>query len=76
MKKFDMIIKEIAKKEGISPETVYDEMQKAIDAGFDSTDPQVRAAWSGIHFEGSRPKPEDVVAYCALRLAPKSGLSQ
>ena len=41
MKTFDMIIKEIAKKEGISPETVYDEMQKAIDAGFDSTDPQV-----------------------------------
>ncbi len=76
MKTFDMIIKEIAKKDGVSTKTVYDEMQKAIDAGFDSTDPQVRAAWSGIHFDGSRPKPEDVVAYCALRLAPPKSIAQ
>mgnify|MGYP000894987820 CR=1 FL=1 len=76
MKNFDMILKEIAKKEGVSPETVYSEMQKAIDAGFDSPDPQARAAWKDIHYEGPRPTPEEVIAYCALRLAPQKSIKQ
>lgn len=76
MKTYDDIFRQIAKKEKTTVEQVYKDMQEAIDAGFDNPDPEVRAVWKGIPFKGARPTPEDVISYCALRLAPPQGLAQ
>ena len=76
MKTYDDIFRQIAKEEKTTVEQVYKDMQEAIDAGFDNPDPEVRAVWKDIPFKGARPTPEDVISYCALRLAPPQGLAQ
>jgi hypothetical protein len=65
MSGFKMILKVIAEKEGISTEEVYHEMQAAIDAGFSSSDPVIQAAWRKMPMLCGKPRPEDVIAYCA-----------
>ena len=76
MKTYDDIFRQIAKKEKTTVEQVYKDMQEAIDAGFDNPAPEVRAVWKDSPFKGARPTPEDVMSYCALRLAPPQGLAQ
>ena len=48
------IIRHIAKQQGISEREVIDEMQKAIDAGYRSLDPAVRAQWASCPLKASR----------------------
>ena len=76
MRKFDDILRQIARQEGKTTAQVYRDMQVAIDAGFDNPDPKVQATWKDIPFKGDRPTPEDVITYCALRVAPSHGLAQ
>ena len=76
MRSMRSIFKEIALKEGTTVEAVYQNIQEAIDVGFDNPDPAVQAAWSQIPFSGSRPTPEEVISYCALRVAPHNGILQ
>ncbi|MDD3250950.1 MAG: sporulation initiation factor Spo0A C-terminal domain-containing protein [Lachnospiraceae bacterium] len=76
MRSMRSIFKEIARKEGTTVEAVYQNIQEAIDAGFDNPDPAVQAAWSQIPFSGSRPTPEEVISYYALRVAPHNGILQ
>jgi len=66
--KFQKILKKIAEKEGVSVEEVYREMQIAIDIGFSSTDPVVQAAWKNISLPHGKPRPEDVIMYCAKKI--------
>lgn len=68
MRKFKKALKKIAAKEGISVEEVYREMQIAIDVGFSNPDPAIRAAWKNVPMPYGKPRPEDVVAYCAKRI--------
>ncbi|MDO5390279.1 MAG: sporulation initiation factor Spo0A C-terminal domain-containing protein [Eubacteriales bacterium] len=62
------IIKQVAKVHNTTPEEVYAEMQIALDAAFQSKDPDVKKAWAKIPFQGERPTPEDVIPYLASQL--------
>lgn len=68
MSKFKKILRKIAEKEGISVEEVYREMQEAINVGFSNPDPAIQAAWRNIPLPYGKPRPEDVIAYCAGRI--------
>lgn len=57
------IFARVAKQHGTTVADVYSEIQKAIDAGFDNTDPDVQAEWRKVNFKGERPTPEEVLAY-------------
>lgn len=61
MKNFEAILREIAELYGITPEEVYRQMREVVDAGFDSDDPSVRAAWKQVPYCGERPTPEEVI---------------
>lgn len=65
MGKFYYALMIIARKEGRSVKEIYHEMQTAINAAYSNPDPGIRAAWRDIPLPSGRPKPEDVVAYCA-----------
>lgn len=62
------IIKQVAKVHNTTPEEVYTEMQIALDAAFNSKDPEVKKEWAKIPFRGERPTPEDVIPYLVSKL--------
>lgn len=62
------IFKKIAMENNTTPEDVRTEIQKAIDAGFDSPDPQIQEEWKKMNIKGERPTPEEVIAYVVGRL--------
>ena len=57
------IFEKVAEKFHTTPEEVYAEIQRAIDAGFDSPDPEVQAEWRKVKIKGDRPTPEEVINY-------------
>ena len=61
------IIRHIARQQGISERGVIDEMQKAIDAGYGSLDPAVRAQWASMPFKG-KPTPQELIPFLADKL--------
>ncbi len=61
------IIRQIAKQEGVSEQEVLDEMQKAIDAGYNNPDPAVQAYWASTPFSG-QPSPQELIAFLAGKL--------
>lgn len=73
---FQKILKRIAAENNTTPEDVYHEMQIAIDAAYDNPDPEIRRNWEGIHFNGERPTPEDVVFSLGMMLAPEDKIKQ
>lgn len=50
------IFEKVAEKFHTTPEEVYAEIQRAIDAGYDNTDPEVQAEWRKVKIKGDRPK--------------------
>ena len=64
----DEIIKQVAKVHNTTPEEVYAEMQIALDAAFQSKDPEVQKEWAKIPFKGDHPTPEDVIPYLVGQL--------
>lgn len=67
------IFARVAKQHGTTVADVYSEIQKAIDAGFENTDPDVQAEWRKVKFKGERPTPEEVLAYMVNALQTKRG---
>ena len=67
------IFARVAMRHGTTVADVYSEIQKAIYAGFDSTDPDVQAEWRKVNFKGERPTPEEVLAYMVNALQTKRG---
>ncbi len=57
------IISEIADREGVLEEEVRGEMQRAIDAGMKSTDPQARAFWASTPWKNRRPGLEEFLVF-------------
>lgn len=57
--KIQRIIDKIAQKYDVTPESVYWEMQQAIDFSFDNPDPEVRKNWEAFPHKGERPTPEE-----------------
>ena len=60
-RKYSKAIKKIAKQEGVSPEYVYEEMQKAINIGYNNLDPAVQEFWRRVSPDGKPPAPEKVI---------------
>ena len=63
------IFEKVAKKFHTTPEEVYAEIQRAIDAGYDNPDPEVRAEWRKVKIKGNRPTPEEVINYAVGTLS-------
>lgn len=59
----------IAKKEGITPEEVKEEIGKAISYAMKSDDPKVQRFWSSFPCEGDAPTVEEVIGYLADKLS-------
>ena len=57
----DKIIRQVARAHNTTPEEVYAEMRIALDAAFQSKDPNVQKEWEKIPLKGDRPTPEDVI---------------
>lgn len=62
------IIKQIALAHNTTPEEVYAEMQIALDAAFQSEDPNVQKEWEKIPLQGEHPTPEDVIPHLVKQL--------
>lgn len=63
------IIKLIAIANNTTPEEVYAEMQIALDAAYQNTDPDVQKEWAKIPLQGNRPTPEEVIPFLAMMLS-------
>ena len=61
MPELDRVVKRLAEGRGVSEKALLDEMQRAIDAGYASDDPAVRAAWKDTPFQ-TAPTPEELLA--------------
>lgn len=55
----------IAKKNGISVETVRHDLEAAMIAAQKNMPPKARAFWKAVPHEGNAPTPEEVIAYIA-----------
>lgn len=62
------IFEKVAEKFHTTPEEVYAEIQRAIDAGYDNTDPEVQAEWRKVKMKENRPTPEEVINYAVSTL--------
>ena len=62
------IFEKVAEKCHTTPDEVYAEIQRAIDAAYDNTDPEVRAEWRKVKIKGNRPTPEEVINYAVSTL--------
>ena len=64
----DEIIKRVAMAHNTTPEEVYAEMQIALDAAFQSKEPNVQNEWEKIPLKCDHPAPEDVIPYLVGQL--------
>lgn len=62
------IFEKVAEKFHTTPEEVYAKIQRAIDAGYDNTDPEVQAEWRKVKMKEDRPTPEEVINYAVSTL--------
>ncbi len=74
MNQYKKFFQEIAKREGVTVKEVYQKIQEAINAGYDSPDPNIHGEWKKIPTKNGRPTPEDVIAYCVKEMASHSTL--
>ena len=59
------VIKEIAKRHGVSPEEVRAEMEQAIKLAFGNQDPKARKLWEKLAPDGTQPTPEEFISRVA-----------
>lgn len=64
-KRFEAMLKAVAKKNHTTPERVRWEMQLAMDKAMASPDPIVQAGWVRIPRKGEKPTLEEFVSYMA-----------
>jgi len=60
-RKYSKAIKEVAKQNGVSAESVYYEISKAIEEGYNNPDPAVQEYWRRIVPDGNIPTPEKIL---------------
>ena len=65
---YSKVIKAVAKKHGVRPEIVYEEMKEAIEAGYNNPDPAVQEYWRKIAPDGKIPAPEKFIETLAERI--------
>lgn len=63
--KAERALKQLAKKEGVSVETVRHEIEIAIAEARKSTDPKAQKFWKTVPHKGEYPTPEEVIVHLA-----------
>lgn len=63
--KAERALKQLAKKEGVSVETVRHQIEIAIAEARKSTDPKAQAFWKTVPHKGEYPTPEEVIVHLA-----------
>ena len=61
-------INTLAKKHGVSEETIRKEMMTAMRSGMENPDPAVRKEWQSVAWRGAEPTVEEFVAWMTLRV--------
>ncbi|MDE6763293.1 MAG: hypothetical protein K2J73_06410 [Oscillospiraceae bacterium] len=61
-------ISKLALENGVTVKEVRAEIQKAIDEGMKSTDPQAMEMWKKVPRKGERPTPEEFIDYAAKKV--------
>ena len=56
-------ISKVAAENGVTVKEVREEIQKAIDEGMKSTDPQAVELWKNCPKKGDKPTPEELIEY-------------
>lgn len=59
------VIREIAKRHGVSPEEVRAEMEQAIGQAFAAQAPKARKLWGEVAPDGTQPTPEEFISRVA-----------
>ena len=67
------VIKKVAKAHGVSEKEVREEMQKAIRAGRESSDPNAQAMWNKLFPDGKEPAPEEFIRVLAGEVRARGG---
>jgi len=68
IKKAEKALQQLAKKEGISVEAVRREIELAIAAARESSDPAAQAFWKSVPHKGEYPTPEEVIVHIAKKV--------
>ena len=67
LKKAKESIRVIAQKNGMTEQQVRDEMELAIDLGYNNPDPSVQNYWRSTPFANRKPSPEEFMIWCAVK---------
>ena len=59
------VLEAVAKRDNVSVEDVYRNIQDAIDLAFNNPDPEIHKLWLQVPFAGERPTPEEFIPYVA-----------
>ncbi len=63
------VLNRIARREGIDTESVYKEIEYAMEIGMNNTDPNVRAMWSSIPCKGDKPTVDELIVWILSQIA-------
>lgn len=76
MKKFDNILSQIAETEGVQPDEVLKEMQRAIQEAYAHRDESNQVMWDALSVNGECPNPEDFIERMAMMIQSENTLLQ
>lgn len=62
-----------SKKHHTTVSEIYQEMEAAIQAGFNNPDPKVQAQWNKIPRKGDIPTPEELIVYVTQQAKHNDG---
>lgn len=69
LKKARKAIRKIAKENGVTEQSVLEEMALAIDSGYNNPDPSVQRYWQSTPFAHRKPSPEEFMIWCASQIS-------
>ena len=67
LRKVREAIRMIAQRNSITEQQVLDEMELAIDLGYNNPDPSVQSYWRSTPFANRKPSPEEFMIWCAVK---------
>ena len=62
------IIRQNAKKNGVSPKQVESDMKEAIRIAMTSSDPRAKELWEELSPDGSQPTIAEFIEFCSAKL--------
>ena len=67
LKKAREAIRMIAQRNSITEQQVREEMELAIDSGYNNPDPSAQKYWKSTPFANRKPSPEEFMIWCAAK---------